>query len=152
LARRWADLARVHIRVLTDLGGTEHDIEAARAALDRACALDPHLPWYWLERARLERIVGSGSESIRFVRRALDEEPNTVRAWLMLSRLELEAGRMDEARAALDEATTRAALISRRGLTDYERELLLLPESQLNFLARALAVDRDVTLQENRYR
>ena len=138
LARRWADLARVHLRVLTDLGGTDHDVEVARKALERACELDPHLPWHWLERARLERILGFRQDAAGFVRRALDEEPNTVRGWLMLSRLELERGRVDEARAALAQATERVGLISRPGLTNYERELLAAPTSQLQALERDL--------------
>jgi hypothetical protein len=138
MARRWADLGRVHIRVLTDLLGTGHDEKAAREALTRACELDPHLPWHWLERARVERILGSQDDALRFTRRALAEEPNTVRAWLMLSRLELERGRVDAAREALAGATTRATLIDRPGLTDYERELLALHHQQLKSLLREL--------------
>lgn len=139
LARRWADLASVHLRVLTDLGGTDHDAEVARKALERACELDPHLPWYWLERARLERILGFQHDAVGFVRRALDEEPNTVRGWLMLSRLELERGRVGAARAALAQATERAGLISSPGLTNYERELLAVPTLQMRSLERDLS-------------
>jgi hypothetical protein len=145
LARRWADLGRVHIRVLTDLGGTDHDVVAARKALERACQLDSHLPWHWLERARLERILGFHHEAGGFTRRALQEEPNTVRAWLMLGRLELEQGRMAEARAALLEATVRAELVDRPGLTAYEFELLEAPEEQIEFLERALIDSRAET-------
>jgi len=139
-ARRWADLGQVHIRVLTDLGGTDHDVVAARRALERACQLDPHLPWHWLERARLERILGFHREAAGLARRAIQEEPNTVRAWLMLGRLELERGRMAEARAALLEAMTRAELAGRSGLTAYELELLKAPEGQIEFLEGA-AID-----------
>lgn len=139
LARRWADLGLVHLRVLTDLGGTDHDAEAARDALTRACELDPHLPWHWLERARLERVLGDSDQAVRFVHRALAEEPNTVRGWLMLARLELERGRVGAARQALNEATTRAGLIERSGLADYERELLMAPGDQVTGLGRALA-------------
>lgn len=143
LARRWADLAQVRIRVLTDLGGTDFDTQAARQALERACELDPHLPWHWLERARFERIIGSHREALRFIRRALEEEPNTVRAWLMLSRMELERGHMDASRAAMAEAGKRETLISRPGLTDYEREILEAPEVQMESLSRSLGDDRD---------
>jgi len=138
LARRWADLGRVHTRILSDLGGTDHDVEAARWEFERACELDPHLPWHWLERARLERILGSHQNALVFVRRALVEEPNTVRGWLMLGRLELEQGRMAEARGALEEAMVRAELGVRPGLTAYERELLLAPNGQIDSLERAL--------------
>ncbi len=143
LAQRWVAMAQVHTRVLTDLGGTDHDTQAARRALERACELDPHLPWHWLERARVERILGSQDGAVRFVGRALDEEPNTVRAWLMLSRLELEQGRVESAREALAEASARATLIDRHGLTDYERELLASPRSQLESLRRELAVNHE---------
>jgi len=138
LARRWADLGRVHTRILTDLGGTDFDVEAARDALERACELDPHLTWNWLERARLERVLGFDRQAVGFVRRALAEEPNTVRGWLMLSRLELEEGRLGEARQALEEARERALLIGRPGLTAYEDELLAAPVDQIEFLERAL--------------
>ncbi len=66
------------------------------------------------------------------------EEPNTVRGWLMLGRLELEQGRLAEARGALEEAIARAELDVRPGLTAYERELLEAPEDQIEFLERAL--------------
>jgi hypothetical protein len=138
LARRWADLGRVHMRILSDLGGTDHDVEAATIALDRACELDPHLHWNWLERARLERVLGSHQNALGFVRRALAEEPNAVRGWLMLGRLELEQGRLAEAQKALEEAIQRAGLDVRPGLTAYEHELLEAPEDQIEFLERAL--------------
>lgn len=142
LARRWADLGRVQTRVLTDLGGTDFDVEAARNALERACELDPHLPWNWLERARLERVLGFPRQALSFVRIALTEEPNTVRGWLMLSRLELEQGRVTEAREALGEARARADLAGRAGLTAYEDELLALPEDQVEDLERSLVGTR----------
>ena len=138
LARRSADLGRVHMRILSDLGGTEHDVEAARNALDRACELDPHLPWNWLERARLERILGDHRKAVQLTRQALAEEPNTVRGWLMLSRLELELGRVDSARQALAEADRRRELADRPTLSDYERELLWASESELGSIREAL--------------
>lgn len=141
LARLWTDLGRVYIRVLVDLGGTRHDVAAARAAFRRAVELDPRLPWHWLEWARLERVLGNREDAIRLTRRALDEEPNTVRAWLMLSRLELERGRVGAARVALSEAVDRADEITRPNLTDYERELLAMPPGQLAALRRDLGED-----------
>jgi hypothetical protein len=142
LARRWADLGRVRLRILTDCGGTEHDAAAAVLAFDRACELDPHLPWHWLERARLERVLGHHDAAVAYCRRALDEESNTVRGWVMLARLELELGRVDAARDALDEAMSRAGLVERPGLTDYERELLQAPIELIRDLERAL-IDAD---------
>jgi hypothetical protein len=138
LARNWADLGRVHLRILTDLGGTSHDVEAARMALGRACELDPHLPWHWLERARLERILGNHQEAVQLTRQALAEEPNTVRGWLTLSRLELELGRNGAAREALTEAEHRMEEINRPGINEYERELLSAPTDQLRSIREAL--------------
>lgn len=138
LARRWADLGRVHLRILTDLGGTDHDIEAARKALDHACELDPHLPWHLLERARLERILENGDAAIRFTRKALEEEPNTIQAWLTLGRLELEQGRVDAAQVALVEIEGRRDLADRSGLSEYDRELLEAPDHEIRRLRRAL--------------
>jgi O-antigen ligase len=137
-AALWADLGRVHIRVLTDLGGTEHDVEAARAALDRACALDPRLPWHWLERARIARIAGDHLEAIRLTQKALSLEPNTVRGWLMLSRLELEAGRVEAAREAFDRARESRHLLGRPGINAYERELLDVSVGQMRQLEERL--------------
>ncbi|MEE4272427.1 MAG: O-antigen ligase family protein [Thermoanaerobaculales bacterium] len=138
LARRWADLGKVHLRVLTDLGGTVHDVGAARSALAHAAALDPHLPWHWLERARLERVAGEHEAALRYVHHALEEEPNTVRGWLMLCRLELERGHVNVARQALEEATSRAKLGGTPGLTPYELELVALPRDAAAVLARRL--------------
>jgi len=138
LARNWADLGRVHLRILTDRGGTNHDVEDARMALGRACELDPHLPWHWLERARLERILNHHDEAVSLTRRALAEEPNTVRGWLTLSRLELERGRNGAARAALAEAEHRMENLNRTGVNEYERELLWAAADQLRSIREAL--------------
>jgi predicted Zn-dependent protease len=137
-AALWADLGRVHLRVLTDLGGTEHDVEAARAALERACALDPRLPWHWLERARLARVLDDHVEAIRLTREALAAEPNTIRGWLMLSRLELEIGRVDAARQSFANAKNRRELRTRPGINDYERELLEVSDDQMRQLESRL--------------
>jgi hypothetical protein len=139
LARWWANLGRVHLRILTDLEGTKHDVSAAEGALRRACELDPHLPWHWLERARFERIVGRHQQAIRWAKRALAEEPNTVRAWLTLGRLELEDGDVAAARDAYEQAVQRSALIHRPGLTAYEMELLEAPPRDLHRMERRLA-------------
>jgi predicted Zn-dependent protease len=91
----------------------------------------------------MERVLGHLQEALSSARRALSEEPNTVRGWLMMSRLELEGGKVGAARDALHEAVTRAGLIDRAGLTDYERELLLAPTDQLAELERILGQSGD---------
>ncbi len=134
LARRWADLGRVHLRIITDLGGTEHDVQAARLALERACDLDPCVPWNWLELARLEWRLGNLESASRLIRTALDSEPNTVRGWLFLGRIELARGRLNEAGHALREAERALDLADRPSLSEYERELLFAPTSELKWL------------------
>jgi hypothetical protein len=134
LARRWGDLGRTHIRVLVDLGGTDSDIEEAHRALARACELDPRVPWNWLERARLADNSGHPRVAVDLTRRALEQEPNTLRAWLFLGRLELERGRPDEAHAALVQVETRMRNLERTGLSEYDLELLEVPEFQLHYL------------------
>lgn len=131
LAGRWADLGRVHLRILTDLGGTDHDVEAARTSLARACELDPRLPWHWLERARLERLTGNLETAVRWTRHALEQEPNTIRGWLYLSRLEFDQGQLKAAHSAFAEAEQRLVLRDRPGLSDYEKELLKTTPGQL---------------------
>jgi O-antigen ligase len=133
-ARSWLDLALVETRVVTDFGPWPDSVEGARAAFERSHQLEPHLPWSWLEHARLERTLGNPEEARRLARRALLEEPHTVRAWLFLARLEIEAGRMNEARQALDRARASIDLRLIPGLNDYERELLAAPAWQLREL------------------
>jgi len=137
-ARRWADLAHVNARVVTDLGPWPDSVEGARNAFARACELEPHLPWQWLEWARFERALGHPDTASVLARRAVVEEPNTVRAWLFLARIELDSGRVEEARRALDRARAAAALRRRPGLNAYERELLGAPSWQFRELEEAL--------------
>jgi hypothetical protein len=139
LARRWSDLGRVHLRIIDELDGTDHDVAAARRCLARACELDPRLPWHWLERARLERMTGDLETAVRFTRTALANEPNTIRGWIFLGRLELEAGHVGAARDALAEAGIRMRLAEQPGLSPYETELLWVPAAQLESLRNDLA-------------
>ncbi len=138
LSRLWADLGRVHLRVLTDLGGTQYDGSAARQALTRACELDPHLAWNWLERARLEWLTGNLNEAVRLTNHALAQEPDAVRGWLLLSRLQLESGRREAAISALKNAEDRLGLAEQRGLSIYDLDLLHAPAAQLESLRHDL--------------
>jgi len=133
-ARSWSDLGLVQSRVITDLGPWPDAIEGARNAFGRATELEPHLPWSWLEWARLERTLGNPDRARQLVRQALSEEPHTVRAWLFLARLELDAGRVEEAVDAYERARTSIELGRRPGLNGYERELLAAPSWQLQEL------------------
>jgi hypothetical protein len=77
-------------------------------------------------------VTGDRELALRWTRRALDEEPNTVRAWLSLARLEAEAGRVEACRAAAAEGVERSRLARRSGLTEYELELLRAPSGELS--------------------
>jgi hypothetical protein len=133
-ARSWSDLGLVQTRVITDHGPWPDAIEEARKAFGRATELEPHLPWTWLEWARLERTLGNPDGARKLVRQALSEEPHAVRAWLFLARLELDAGRIEEALDAFEHAQTSIELGRRPGLNRYERELLAAPSWQLQEL------------------
>jgi len=137
-ARRWGDLALVNARIVTDFGPWPDAVEGARSAFAHACELEPHLPWHWLEWARLERTMGDPEKASAQARRALAEEPNTVRAWLFLARLGLDSGRIGEAREALTRAQAAASKSRLPGLNAYERELLAAPAWQFRELEEAL--------------
>jgi len=140
LARAWADLGGVHLRVLYDLGGTDSNVAAADQALVRACELDPKLPWHWLERARLERLKGNLDEANRLTQHALRLEPHTIRGWVFLSHLELEAGNIGASRAAFEEAIERIKRTRGMDLSNYEQELVVVPEHQLQALRSELGI------------
>jgi hypothetical protein len=86
-ARLWSIRGMVHARVVADFGPWPDSVEGAREAFARAIALEPHQPWSFLEWARLERNLGRTDAAVDLVRRALDEEPHTVRARLFLARM-----------------------------------------------------------------
>jgi predicted Zn-dependent protease len=128
----------VHARVVADFGRWPDSVEGAREAFARAIALEPHQPWSFLEWARLERNLGRTDDAIDLVRRALDEEPHTVRARLFLARLELDRGEVKAARQAYAAAVNSARLRKRLDLNAYERELLDAPTWQFREIAEAL--------------
>jgi O-antigen ligase len=137
-ARLWSILGLVHARVVAEHGPWPDSVERARAAFARATELEPHLPWAWLEWARLERNLGRTSVAIDLVRRALEEEPHTVQARLFLARLELDRGNEETARDVYFEAVQSARLSGRTDLNTYERELLSAPAWQFRELGEVL--------------
>ena len=137
-ARLWSLLGMVQARVVTDLGPWPDSVDGAREAFARAVELEPYQPWAWLEWARLERNLGNTSEAVDLVRKALEAEPNTVRARLFLARLELDRGHLDAAREAYSQAVASARLRARIGLSAYERELLSAPAWQYREIGQAL--------------
>jgi hypothetical protein len=137
-ARLWLIRGMVHARVVADFGPWPDSVRIAREAYARAVALEPHQPWSLLEWARLERNLGHMDDAVNLVRRALDEEPHTVRARLFLARLELDRGEVEAAREAYEAAVESARLRTRLDLNTYERELLGAPAWQFRELAEAL--------------
>ena len=135
----WSEDAKVSARVVNDFGQWPDAVEGARGGFGRATTLEPHVPWYWLQWAAFERSVGRVDEAQRLAERAVGEEPNFVRGWLFLARLDLDAGDPDRARAAYQRASTAAELARTKVLTPYERDLLWAPEWQVEEVAAGLA-------------
>ena len=137
-ARLWSNRGMVHARVVAEFGPWPDSVNGAREGFARAIELEPHQPWSFLEWARFERNLGNGDDAVNLVRRALDEEPHTVRARLFLARLELDRGEVEAAREAYDAAVESVRLRTRLDLNAYERELLSAPTWQFLELAEAL--------------
>jgi cytochrome c-type biogenesis protein CcmH/NrfG len=128
----------VRARVVGDFGPWPDSVRVAREAFARAVELEPHQPWSLLEWARFERNLGRTDDAVNLVRRALGEEPHTVRARLFLARLELDRGGVKAAREAYEAAVESARLRARLDLNAYERELLGAPMWQFRELEEAL--------------
>jgi len=137
-ARLWSIRATVHARVVAEFGPWPDSVDGAREGFARAVRLEPHQPWSFLEWARFERNLGNADDAVNLVRRALDEEPHTVRARLFLARLELDRGAVEAAREAYEAAVDSARLGTRLDLNAYERELLSAPTWQFDELREAL--------------
>jgi hypothetical protein len=134
----WAEYGLVNARIVEQLGAWPDAVEGARKGFHRATALEPHLPWHWLRWAQFERGMGRLAESKKLVERALSEEPNFVRGWLLLARLELDVGRPLSARPAFDRAVEAHRLADWRLLSEYERNLTMMPRWQVEELSREL--------------
>jgi hypothetical protein len=135
----WMQTAQVHGRIVTELGPWPQTVEAARTGFRTATELEPHLPWPWLEWARLERALGAAGEARRLVERAVAEEPNFVRGHLFLSRLALDAGDIEGAQAAFERAQSAFELGRQVAGTDYQRDLFRAPSWQVEDIGGELA-------------
>src|SRR4051794_3705564 len=61
---------------------SEQDPALALNSLDRAIALNPHSPWYWLDRAVAHQILGDLSAQGKDLERATLADPRTpIVAW-----------------------------------------------------------------------
>lgn len=137
-AAGWALRARVNARVTVDLGAYPAAVEAARRGFERACRLEPHLPWYWNDWATFERGLGNLEAARRLASRAVREEPNFIRAWLSLARIDLDLGRVDQARIDLQRARKARRCFRGRVLGAYERDLRWAPPWQWRQLEEAI--------------
>jgi len=96
--------------------------------------LEPHLPWYPYRWALFERALGETERAVSLTEHAVETEPNFVRGWLLLARLELDRGRVDAARKAFDRVQIiREDSLNRLGL-QYHRDLVACPERQIEEL------------------
>jgi hypothetical protein len=134
----WSEYGLVNARVAEQRGAWKDAIEAAREGFRRATELEPHLPWHWLRWGQFERTRGRLEEARRLATRSVTEEPLFVRGWLFLARVELDLGRVEQARTALDRAVRGHDRARWRLLSEYERDLTLLPAWQLAELELAL--------------
>jgi O-antigen ligase/cytochrome c-type biogenesis protein CcmH/NrfG len=137
-ATLWSVLGMTHARVVADFGPWPDSVDGGRAAFARAVELEPYVPWSWLEWARLERNLGHTATAVDLVTKALEAEPNTVRARLFLARLELDRGDHEAAREAYTSALQTLRYRKLNGLSGYERELLGAPAWQFREIEKAL--------------
>ena len=152
-ARRWSDFAaRVHpgsvdawnavgvvnVRLIADLGIWPSAVQRARDGFRMACRLEPDLPWSWVAWARLERAIGHLATARRLDQRAVLAEPNCVRAWLLLGRIDLDLGRINRARHDLEAARTARRCGRGRVLEAYDRDLMAAPPWQWQALEKAV--------------
>ncbi|MCP4895434.1 MAG: hypothetical protein GY906_00535 [bacterium] len=137
-AGTWALLARVRSRAALELGAGHGAIQGSRDAFRIASEREPFLPWYWYGRAQLERGIGNLEAARALAAKSVNLEPNFVRGHLLLGRLELDHGRVDEARAALARAQSIVDVGMDGQLTAYQSELIACPAWQVTQLSNAL--------------
>jgi len=129
---------RINSRIVSELGAYPSAIAAAREGFQKACRLEPHLPWYWSEWATLERQLGELKRARRLASRAVTEEPNYVRGWLLLGRIDLDLGQLTLARSDLERAREARMCFKGRILEAFEQDLLWAPPWQWRQLEEAL--------------
>ncbi|HHQ48551.1 MAG TPA: hypothetical protein ENK19_06665 [Acidobacteria bacterium] len=134
----WILAARVNARIVNDLGAYASAIAGAREGFRNACALEPHLPWFWYEWATLERRLGHLESARRLAARALVEEPNFVPGWLLLTRIDLDLGQVKLAQEDFQRAHGARKCFQGRKLEPYEQQLLRAPAWQWRQLEATL--------------
>jgi TolB-like protein/Flp pilus assembly protein TadD len=114
------------------------DWEGAREDMKRALGLEPGSPEVWRRAGILELQAGAHLEpALRALRRAADLDPLLPRSWTWLGRAYWAAGRLPEARAAVEHALELAPgswVVSLLGYLDLEEGK---PEEALQHFANA---------------
>ncbi len=137
-AGAWSESGLVNARIVEQLGTWPDVVAGAREGFRRATTLEPHLPWHWLRWAQLERTLGRLAEASELAARSVEEEPEFVRGWLFLARVEMDLGDGTAARNALERAREASQRARWRLLSEYERDLVELPGWQAAQLQREL--------------
>jgi tetratricopeptide (TPR) repeat protein len=137
-AETWSVDALVNARIVREFGVWPDVVTAARRGYGMATRLEPHLPWYWLRWGQLERSLDHLDDAAALAQRSVTEEPNFVRGWLFLARVRFDMGLLDEARDARDRGLAAHQRAQGRRLTEYETNLLRLPQWQVEELAGVL--------------
>ncbi len=137
-ASSWAQRGTIDSRVIAELGAWHATIAEARNAFAVAASLEPHLPWYAHRQALLERSLADVELARGLAVRAVELEPDFVRGWILVARLELDRGNVLAARVARSKALEAAEKGRRRARTGYQFALLDHSPAQLQGLAREL--------------
>ncbi|MBA2633106.1 MAG: O-antigen ligase family protein [Chloroflexi bacterium] len=103
LAVACASLASVYYDLAGRFAGSGQ-LERAARSLDAAVALDPNMALYWRQRGTVQLLQGEPEVALSDLRAATDINPSDDLAWRTLALALKDAGRVDEAHAALGKA------------------------------------------------
>jgi hypothetical protein len=137
-AQTWGLMAQVNARIITEFGAWPATVENARKAFVRASTLEPRLPWYPYNHALMERGLGNLEGATSLAVHSVELEPFFARGWLLLTRLELDAGDLDSARKAFDRALIVRDTGESRSWTPYHSDLIRCPNWQTEALKGVL--------------
>lgn len=101
--QNWLALAQVYQSVvpLKIQGAYENAIQS----YDKAIALNPHAPSLYLAQAQLAVVNGNMAEGEKYVTKAIQEKNNYTDAIFLLSQIQINEGKIDEASQAVAAAT-----------------------------------------------
>lgn len=139
VAAAWDRQALLRSDMFLRFGAFPELVDGARTCIARARMLEPHLPWYPYHLAHIERSMGKLETANAALLDALHEEPHFTRAWLLLSRNDIDLGNPTAARKALIQAIeSRKLLDSGQATISYHFKILKAPEWQFRQLEELL--------------